>query len=54
MPLLAGESHLKYLAALEAANRHRHWEFPFHKHVLFAAGGQAQPPIATEADRKDT
>jgi len=36
MPLLAGESHLKYLAALEAANRHRHWEVPFHN-VLSAA-----------------
>lgn len=30
MPLLAGESHLKDLAALVAANRHRHGKMPFH------------------------
>jgi hypothetical protein len=50
MPLLTGESHLKHLAALEAANRHRHWELPFHN-VLSVAEQRASPTAADSDGR---
>ena len=36
MPLLTGESHLKHIAAFEAANRHRHRKLPFHSALSHA------------------